>query len=91
MALKVKYNCVEDFVVQQLELLNIERDAEIAASRQLQENVSAKILQQKGVCLTNLSLQNLRSGLYGRSIASFGPKLHGNELPSTNLGSGKKM
>ena len=84
----MKYASVEDFVSQQLNLLNLERDAEISESRKLQENTSAKQLQEKGVCLMNLSLQCIRSGLYGRSVASFASKIVGKELPSTNLSSG---
>ena len=38
----MKYNSLEDFVIQQLELLNLERDAEIAENRRLQEIISAK-------------------------------------------------
>lgn len=86
----MKYASVEDFVSQQLNLLNLERDAEISESRKLQENTTAKQLQEKGVCLMNLSLQCIRSGLYGRSVASFSSKIVGKELPSTNLSSGKK-
>ena len=84
----MKYASVEDFVSQQLNLLNLERDAEISESRKLQENTTAKQLQEKGVCLMNLSLQCIRSGLYGRSVASFASKIVGKELPSTNLSSG---
>ena len=36
----MKYNSLEDFVIQQLELLNLERDAEIAENRRLQEIIS---------------------------------------------------
>ena len=85
---KIKYASVEDFVRRQLDLLNLERDAEISESRKFQENVSAKQLQEKGVCLINLAVQNIRSGLYGRSIVTFVSKIAGKELPSTNLSSG---
>ncbi len=84
----MQYNSIEDFVIQQLELLNLERDAEIAESRRLQENISAKQLQEKGVCILNLVVQGIRSGLYGRTIIAFGCKLAGKELPSSNLSSG---
>lgn len=85
----MQYNCIEEFVKQQLELLNLERDAEIAESRRLQEDVPAKQLQEKGVCILNLNVQGLRSGLYGRTIVTFCSKLVGKELPSSNLSSGK--
>lgn len=84
----MQYNSIEDFVIQQLGLLNLERDAEIAESRRLQENISAKQLQEKGVCILNLVVQGIRSGLYGRTIITFGCKLAGKELPSSNLSSG---
>lgn len=87
----MKYGSAEEFVIRQLELLNIERDAEIAEGRKLQESTTAKILQEKGICLTNLALLNIRAGLYGRTIATFGSKIMGKELPSTNLGSGKLL
>lgn len=87
----MQYNSLEDFVIQQLELLNLERDAEIAENRRLQENISAKQLQEKGVCILNLIVQGIRSGLYGRTIITFGCKLVGKELPSSNLSSGNSL
>lgn len=84
----MQYKSLEDFVSQQLELLNLERDAEIAESRRLQENLSAKQLQEKGVCILSLVVQGLRSGLYGRTILTFGSKMAGKELPSSNMSSG---
>lgn len=86
-----KYDSVEHFVSQQLELLNIEKEAEIAQTRSLQENVSPKILQEKGVCLLSLRVVNIRSGLYGRTVVTFGPRIVGKELPSTSLSSGKVL
>ena len=83
-----KYNSVDDFVIKQLELLNIEKEAEIAQNRALQENVSPKVLQEKGICLLNLKVLNVRSGLYGRTVVTFGSKMIGKELPSTSLSSG---
>ncbi len=85
----MEYNSLEDFVSQQLDLLNLERDAEIAESRRLQENVPAKQLQEKGICMLNLVVNGLRSGLYGRTIVTFGCKMVGKELPASNLSSGK--
>ena len=86
--IEIKFNGVEDFVRKQLDLLNLEKEAEITENRKLQENVSSKLLQEKGVCLINLSLENLRSGLYGRSVVTFRSRIQGKELPSTNLSSG---
>lgn len=83
-----KYNSVEDFISQQLELLKIEKEAEIAQNRALQESVAPKVLQEKGICLLSLRVVNIRSGLYGRTVVTFGPKIVGNELPSTSLSPG---
>lgn len=85
----MQFNSIEDFVSQQLELINLEKDAEVAESRRLQENVPPKQLQEKGVCILSLVIQGLRSGLYGRTIVTFGCKLVGKELPSSNLSSGR--
>lgn len=84
----MQFKSLEDFVIQQLELLNLERDAEIAESRKLQETFSAKQLQERGVCILNLVVHGMRSGLYGRTIITFGSKLVGKELPSSNMSSG---
>lgn len=83
----VKYNNAEDFVSQQLKFLMLEREAEVAESQQLLDNVSAKKLQEKGVCLISLALSGMHSGLYGRTILSFCTKT-GDLLPATSLSSG---
>jgi hypothetical protein len=84
----MKYNHVEDFVVHQLELLKLERNAEIAENQKLLENVSSKKLEEKGVCLTNLVISHIRSGLYARTIIAFIGKVAGKMLPATSLSNG---
>lgn len=82
------YSNIEDFVSCQLDLVNLERDAEVSESRKMHDSVPAKQLQEKGICLLNLTLQGIRSGLYGRTLVTFTNKM-GKDLPATDLSSGK--
>jgi len=84
----MKYTSAQDFVVHQLELLKLERKTEIAESQKLLKTVSSKKLEEKGVCLMNLVINHIRSGLYGRTVVSFVSKVVGKELPATSLSSG---
>ncbi|XP_006861112.1 PREDICTED: DNA-binding protein SMUBP-2 [Chrysochloris asiatica] len=81
---------VEVFVAKQLDLLEIERDAEIEESRSWQESVSLKELQSRGVCLLKLSVSSQRTGLYGRLLATFESWRCGSAavLPSNSFTSG---
>ncbi|XP_064369317.1 DNA-binding protein SMUBP-2 isoform X1 [Dromaius novaehollandiae] len=74
----------------QLELLQEEREAELAQSRTWQENVSLKELQRRGVCLLKLQAANQRTGLYGRLLVTFQPRTYSAdaELPSNSFGPG---
>lgn len=84
----MKYTCAEDFVVQQLELLQLERNAEITESQKLLDSVSSKKLEEKGVCMMNLVINHIRSGLYGRTVVAFVSKVAGKILPATSLSNG---
>ncbi|XP_048112394.1 DNA-binding protein SMUBP-2 [Alosa alosa] len=81
---------VEDFVSKTLELLQEEREAEIEETRLLQENVSLKHLQHKGVCLLKLQIGSQRTGLYGRLLIIFEPRksIGASVLPSNSFGPG---
>uniref|UniRef100_A0A8D0GUI7 Helicase SMUBP-2/HCS1 1B domain-containing protein n=1 Tax=Sphenodon punctatus TaxID=8508 RepID=A0A8D0GUI7_SPHPU len=81
---------VQAFVSQQLELLQEEREAEIAEARKWQENISLKELQRRGVCLLKLQVANQRTGLYGRLLVTFQPRKYDSdaELPCNNFGPG---
>ncbi|XP_073429997.1 DNA-binding protein SMUBP-2 isoform X2 [Dendrobates tinctorius] len=81
---------MEEFVKNQLELLQEEREAEIEETRVWQESVSLKELQRKGVCLLKLQVANQSTGLYGRLLVTFTPRKHGTEavLPTNRFGSG---
>ncbi|KAL4613212.1 DNA-binding protein SMUBP-2 isoform X1 [Arapaima gigas] len=81
---------VECFVSKTLELLREEREAEIEEMRLLQQNLSLKDLQHRGVCLLKLQIGSQRTSLYGRHLVVFEPRKHvaGTTLPSNNFGPG---
>ncbi|XP_040826885.1 DNA-binding protein SMUBP-2 isoform X2 [Ochotona curzoniae] len=65
---------VESFVTKQLELLELERAAEVEERRSWQESLSLKELQNRGVCLLKLQVASQRTGLYGRLLVTFEPR-----------------
>ncbi|XP_057362671.1 DNA-binding protein SMUBP-2 isoform X2 [Manis pentadactyla] len=81
---------VESFVAKQLDLLELERDAEVEERRSWQEHVSLKELQSRGVCLLQLQVSSQRTGLYGRLLVTFEPRrcVSAGTLPSNSFSSG---
>uniref|UniRef100_G1R4B8 DNA-binding protein SMUBP-2 n=1 Tax=Nomascus leucogenys TaxID=61853 RepID=G1R4B8_NOMLE len=81
---------VESFVTKQLDLLELERDAEVEERRSWQENICLKELQSRGVCLLKLQVSSQRTGLYGRLLVTFEPRRCGSAaaLPSNSFTSG---
>lgn len=81
---------VEEFVSKTLELLEVEREAEIEETRLWQENISLKDLQAKGVCLLKLQIGSQSTGLYGRTVVILEPRKHlgFSFLPSNSFGPG---
>ncbi|XP_072826586.1 DNA-binding protein SMUBP-2 isoform X2 [Vicugna pacos] len=81
---------VESFVTKHLDLLELERDAEVEERRSWQENVSLKELQSRGVCLLKLQVSSQRTGLYGRLLVAFEPRKCASAavLPSNGFTSG---
>ncbi|KAM5247003.1 DNA-binding protein SMUBP-2 [Ctenodactylus gundi] len=81
---------VESFVAKQLDLLELERDAEVEERRSWQENISLKELQSRGVCLLKLQVSSQRMGLYGRLLVTFEPRKCASAavLPSNSFTSG---
>lgn len=70
------------FVKKTLSLLTVERNAEIEETKSLQENISPKELQRRGVCLLKLRIRSRRTGLYGRHLLTL-------ELSKTTSPDGK--
>jgi hypothetical protein len=60
------------FVQQTLELLNLEKQAEINESRAFYENTDSGTLENNGVCLRKLVIFGQRTGLYGRTLLTLG-------------------
>ncbi|XP_030896102.1 DNA-binding protein SMUBP-2-like [Leptonychotes weddellii] len=81
---------VESFVTKQLDLLELERDAEVEERRSWQENISPKELQSRGVCLLKLQVSSQRTGLYGWLLVTFEPRRCASAavLPSNSFTSG---
>lgn len=81
---------VESFVAKQLDLLELERDAEVEERRSWQENISLKELQSRGVCLLKLQVSSQRTGLYGQLLVTFEPRRGASAgvLPSNSFSSG---
>ncbi|XP_021563759.1 DNA-binding protein SMUBP-2, partial [Carlito syrichta] len=81
---------VESFVAKQLDLLALERDAEVEERRSWQESISLKELQSRGVCLLRLQVSSQRTGLHGRLLVTFEPRRGGSAaaLPSSSFTSG---
>lgn len=77
-------------MAQQLELLELERDAEVEERRSWQEHSSLKELQSRGVCLLKLQVSSQCTGLYGQRLVTFEPKKFGPVvvLPSNSFTSG---
>nr|XP_026252347.1 DNA-binding protein SMUBP-2 [Urocitellus parryii] len=81
---------VERFVTKQLDLLELERNAEVEERRSWQESISLKELQSRGVCLLKLQVSSQRTGLYGRLLVTLEPRRGGSAgvLPSNSFTSG---
>ncbi|GIY48193.1 DNA-binding protein SMUBP-2 [Caerostris darwini] len=78
----------EKFAAKHLELLELERTAEIEENKCLQECSSVKNLQKKGVCISKLCITKTSTGLFGRSLLNFGLKWGNGPLPSHTISSG---
>ncbi|KAM8807846.1 DNA-binding protein SMUBP-2 [Eudromia elegans] len=72
----------------QLELLQEEREAELAQSRTWQEGLSPRELQRRGLGLLGLHAAGQRTGLYGRLLVTFEGPPGAAALPSHTLGPG---
>lgn len=79
-------------MAQQLELLELERDAEVEERRSWQEHSSLKELQSRGVCLLKLQVSSQCTGLYGQRLVTFEPRKFGPVvvLPSNSFTSVRK-
>ena len=63
---------IELFAKNQLHLINLERDAEIAESTEARKSGSVSELEKRGICVPKLFVNNQRTGLYGKHLIKFG-------------------
>ncbi|GFV21813.1 DNA-binding protein SMUBP-2 [Trichonephila clavipes] len=80
-------NC-DRFAAKHLELLELEREAEIEENKCLQEGCSVKSLQKKGVCIPKLRISSTTTGLFGRTLLNFGTFYGNGSLPTHTISSG---
>ncbi|XP_063968826.1 DNA-binding protein SMUBP-2-like [Lytechinus pictus] len=79
------------FVRKHLDLLDIERQAEIEQTSDLLGKLSVRELERRGVCLLKLRCASQATGLYGRTVLTFEPlRSQGQDgkLPAHNFGPG---
>ncbi|XP_028399828.1 DNA-binding protein SMUBP-2-like [Dendronephthya gigantea] len=63
---------LNQFVEKMIELLNLERQAEINESKAFYQNSDNATLENKGVCLRKMVLFSQKTGLYGRTLVTLG-------------------
>jgi predicted subunit of tRNA(5-methylaminomethyl-2-thiouridylate) methyltransferase len=79
---------VDGFVFKHLKLIDLEHSEEIHQNKSYQQKLSLPELQNRGICLMKLCKQSMRTGLYGRTIITFGPKWSTQELAPNAISSG---
>ncbi len=75
------------FVRRTLELLDLEREAEIAEATLLQQRLTPEQLQQRGRCILNLEMTDVFFGLGGRAYVEMSPT-NASQLPSHRMQTG---
>ena len=63
---------IESFAKNQLHLINLERDAEIAESTEARKSGNVNELRKRGICVPKLFINNQHTGLYGKHLIKFG-------------------
>lgn len=80
-----------NFVTKQLDLIEIEKNAEIDESKSLLNNCSLQRLQLKGLCLLKLKIEQKFTGLYGRTILVLSSAVPGKIINTQYFSSGLEM
>lgn len=76
---------VNTFVEKTLELLNLEREAEITEATAFYDSADNSALEKKGVCLSKLIVFSRRTGLYGRTLLTLGKGKTSRHLAESSL------
>lgn len=77
--LKPKFESLDDFCYQTRHWLSDERDEEVAEIDNLFKELAPSELQDRGLALLKLLIEDVSSGLYGRVIVRFIPKSSGSK------------
>ncbi|XP_054164493.1 DNA-binding protein SMUBP-2-like [Oppia nitens] len=85
---KMTDTSVDQFVSHHLKLIDLDHNEEINQNKSYQQKLSLIDLQNRGICLIKLCKQSLRTGLYGRTVVTFGPMWSSQELPSNTISNG---
>ncbi|XP_077978180.1 DNA-binding protein SMUBP-2-like [Glandiceps talaboti] len=80
----------QEFIAKTRKLIELERSEEIEENRQIQETLSAKELQRRGVCLLKLQIKSTKTGLYGRTLVVLELARHfmNKKLPANSISPG---
>lgn len=78
---------MEDFVKKHLELIEQERQEEVAQGLSLLSTDLKNIteLETKGACLSKLGVESERIGLFGRHIVTFSHRLGRHKFPTHSI------
>lgn len=77
-----------EWVALHLALLEEERKAEVQAAQTQVEGLPVKVLEARGVLLGRLVLSERSTGLYGRPVVTFTPRLKDSTLPANSFSAG---
>ena len=87
----------EEFFTHQTNLLSLEKEEETGRNLELLTNKNdVKQLERQGIALRKITIQERRTGLYGKSILVFGKpggagKEQFGDLPANTLSNGKHL
>ncbi|KAK2718975.1 hypothetical protein QYM36_006105 [Artemia franciscana] len=79
----------EEFIDNQLSLIQLERQAEIDEEKKIKSSSSLRQLQKSGVALTRLVVTERKTGLLGRTMVYLRPIGSSDELPNSNFSNGQ--
>jgi hypothetical protein len=77
------------FTRKHLDLIELEKSAEIDESKTLLSSCSLQRLQLKGLCLLKLKIDHKYTGLYGRTIIVFDSAVPNKQINTQHFSSGK--
>ena len=79
---------LDTFTRKHLDLIELEKNAEIDESKSLLSTSSLQRLQLKGLCLLKLKIDHKYTGLYGRTIIVLDSSVPGKQINTQHFSSG---